>query len=176
MPARRVAGIDGSHCADDMRAGPMALIRSKSALLLAVSLLAGCGDAKSSEDAPEASPSPTGYYILAKDGWLEHPEDICRQKNSEFVANLVGRVDRALRSSGLGRVESFDQFNAYANEHGRGAMQATIWVKAVYRGKADTTIVAVGDFNPATCAIGPMRAGIDDDAVIDPNRRTITVA
>ena len=144
---------------------------------VATSLIGACGgNSDPQADAtPEPKPSPTGYYIMAKDIYRDQPRDICRQKNDMFVTDLVGRVDRALRNSNLGSVEKFDHFDVQSNETGKGGQQAAVWVHAVYKGKPKTTIVAIGSFEAATCQVGPMRAGAGSEAILLPAKRTIDV-
>lgn len=145
--------------------------------LALVSMVGGCGkgDDHSKEVAPQPMPSPTGYYIMAKDIYREQPRDICRQKSDMFVSDLVIRIDRALRTSNLGSVEKFDHFNVQPNETGKGGQQAAVWVRAVYKGKPDTTVVAIGPFEAENCHVGPMKAGAGSEAWMVPSKRTIDV-
>jgi hypothetical protein len=137
--------------------------------------LSGCGSEKAAELATEPMPSPTGYYIMAKDIWRSQPLDICRQKKPDFVTELVGRLDRAMRVAEVGSVQNFDHFDAAQSMDGKGNMEAALWVNAIYKGKPGTVVVAIGDFDPATCKVGPMKAGAGSDSVLDAKFRNIPV-
>jgi len=119
--------------------------------------LAGCGSSPNEAPGPTDSPTTLTYDFDRGDLFDDPPGDFCRSRDREFVGNLMQRIGASLP---VGRVTP-PEFEAFftPTDTKSGARQAAVKYRAVFGGKPDVAMIAVGEFDPETCRVGPMRSG-----------------
>ncbi|VVT07245.1 hypothetical protein [Erythrobacter sp. EC-HK427] len=135
---------------------------------LAAFALAACGE----DPAPPPAVEPTSFTISPDDLWKPSPDDICRARNPAFLSDLTDRIRAALPPEDLPGFE-FAGFNV-TSDRGSGR-EAVLRFRAGDGSEAPATMVAVGQIDAATCAIGPMQMGAGVSAMDLLEAETVTV-
>lgn len=121
--------------------------------LVALSVaLVSCGEQPS--DVPVAE-DPVGFDFRKADFYRETANDICRSRDPDFAAKLIGRAQIAI-SHALAIDVRFEDFQVHDNSDGSAGKEAWLRLRS---GEPEQSVLltAVGPFDPENCAVGEMK-------------------
>lgn len=121
-------------------------------LVAASAAIVSCGEQPSDVAVSDA---PVGFDFRAADLYRETPNDICRSRDREFAAKLIGRAQAAI-SPDLSIDLRFEDFQVHDYLDGSAGKEAWLRLRSGEPGQS-AMLTAAGPFDPANCEVGEMK-------------------